>query len=29
MTFGLVNVVGSTVAKMCDFGLYTHSGIEV
>jgi len=29
MTFGLVNVVGSTVAKMCDFGLYTHSGIEI
>ncbi|MDQ7022972.1 MAG: glutamine--fructose-6-phosphate transaminase (isomerizing) [Candidatus Gracilibacteria bacterium] len=29
MTFGIVNVVGSTVAKMCDFGLYTHSGVEV
>ena len=29
LTFGLVNVVGSTVAKMCDYGLYTHSGIEV
>jgi len=29
LTFWLVNVVGSTVAKMCDFGLYTHSWIEV
>jgi len=29
LTFWLVNVVGSTVAKMCDFGLYTHSGIEI
>jgi len=29
MTFWLVNVVGSTVAKMCDFWLYTHSWIEV
>lgn len=29
ITFWIVNVVGSTVAKMCDFGLYTHSGVEV
>jgi len=29
ITFGIVNVVGSTVAKMCDFGFYTHSWIEV
>ena len=29
LTFGLVNVVGSTVAKMCDYWLYTHSGVEV
>lgn len=29
MTFGIVNVVGSTVAKMCDFWLYTHSWVEV
>ncbi|MCP4523158.1 MAG: glutamine--fructose-6-phosphate transaminase (isomerizing) [Candidatus Gracilibacteria bacterium] len=29
MTFGIVNVVGSTIARMCDMGLYTHSGIEV
>lgn len=27
--FGIVNVVGSTIARMCDMGLYTHSGIEV
>ena len=24
-----MNVVGSTIARMCDMGLYTHSGIEV
>ena len=29
LTFGLVNVVGSTVARMCDYGLYTHSGVEI
>ncbi len=29
LTFGLVNVVGSTVARMCDYGLYTHSGTEI
>ena len=29
MTFGIVNVVGSTIARMCDFGLYTHSGVEI
>lgn len=29
LTFGIVNVVGSTIARMCDMGLYTHSGIEV
>jgi glucosamine--fructose-6-phosphate aminotransferase (isomerizing) len=27
--FGIVNVVWSTIARMCDMGLYTHSGIEV
>lgn len=25
LTFGIVNVVGSTIARMCDMGLYTHS----
>lgn len=29
ITFGIVNVVGSTIARMCDMGLYTHSGVEV
>ena len=29
LTFGIVNVVGSTIARMCDMGLYTHSGMEV
>lgn len=29
MTFGIVNVVGSTIARMCDMGLYTHSWVEV
>ncbi|MDP2091148.1 MAG: glutamine--fructose-6-phosphate transaminase (isomerizing) [Candidatus Gracilibacteria bacterium] len=29
LTFGIVNVVGSTIARMCDMGLYTHSGIEI
>jgi len=29
ITFWIVNVVGSTVAKMCDFWLYTHSWVEV
>ncbi len=29
ITFGLVNVVGSTVARMCDYWLYTHSWIEI
>lgn len=29
LTFGIVNVVGSTIARMCDMGLYTHSGVEV
>ncbi len=29
LTFGIVNVVGSTIARACDMGLYTHSGIEV
>ena len=28
-TFWIVNVVWSTIARMCDMGLYTHSGIEV
>lgn len=29
LTFGIVNVVWSTIARMCDMGLYTHSGIEI
>ncbi len=29
LTFGIVNVVGSTIARMCEMGLYTHSGVEV
>ncbi len=29
LTFGIVNVVGSTIARMCDMWLYTHSGVEV
>jgi glucosamine--fructose-6-phosphate aminotransferase (isomerizing) len=24
-----VNVVGSTIARMTDMGLYTHAGVEV
>lgn len=29
LTFGIVNVVGSTIARMTDMWLYTHAGIEV
>jgi glucosamine--fructose-6-phosphate aminotransferase (isomerizing) len=29
ITFWIVNVVGSTIARMCDMWLYTHSGIEI
>jgi glucosamine--fructose-6-phosphate aminotransferase (isomerizing) len=29
LSFGVVNVVWSTIARMCDMGLYTHSGIEI
>lgn len=29
MTFGVVNVVGSTIARMADLGLYSHAGVEV
>lgn len=29
MTFGIVNVVGSTIARMADYGLYSHAGVEV
>lgn len=29
LTFGIVNVVGSTIARMCDLGLYSHAGVEV
>lgn len=29
LTFWVVNVVGSTIARMCDMWLYTHSWIEV
>ncbi|MCH8518480.1 glutamine--fructose-6-phosphate transaminase (isomerizing) [Candidatus Gracilibacteria bacterium] len=28
-TFGIVNVVGSTIARMSDAGLFSHAGIEV
>ncbi len=28
-TFGIVNVVGSTIARMADMGLYSHAGVEV
>ncbi|MDP5039157.1 MAG: glutamine--fructose-6-phosphate transaminase (isomerizing) [Candidatus Gracilibacteria bacterium] len=28
-TFGIVNVVGSSIARMCDNGLYTHCGVEI
>lgn len=29
LAFWIVNVVWSTIARMCDMGLYTHSGVEV
>ena len=29
MTFGIVNVVWSTIARMCDMWLYTHSWVEI
>jgi len=29
LTFWIVNVVGSTIARMCDMWLYTHSWIEI
>lgn len=29
LTFWIVNVVGSTIARMCNMWLYTHSGIEI
>ncbi len=29
MSFGVVNVVGSTIARMADFWLYSHAGVEV
>ncbi len=28
-TMGIVNVVGSTIAREVDFGIYTHAGIEI
>ncbi|MDD5770130.1 MAG: glutamine--fructose-6-phosphate transaminase (isomerizing) [Candidatus Gracilibacteria bacterium] len=28
-TFGIVNVVGSSIARLCDNGLYTHCGVEI
>lgn len=28
-TFGIVNVVGSSIARLCDNGLYTHCWVEV
>ena len=27
--FGVVNVVGSSIARMVDAGIYTHSGVEI
>lgn len=27
--FGIVNVVGSSIARLADAGIYTHSGVEV
>lgn len=29
LSFWVVNVVGSTIARMCDMWLYTHSGVEI
>lgn len=29
LTFGIVNVVGSTIARLTDMGLYCHAGVEV
>nr|MDD3720563.1 glutamine--fructose-6-phosphate transaminase (isomerizing) [Candidatus Gracilibacteria bacterium] len=29
LTFGIVNVVGSTIARMCDMGLFSHAGAEI
>jgi len=29
MTFAMVNVVGSTIARMADYGLYSHAWVEV
>jgi glutamine---fructose-6-phosphate transaminase (isomerizing) len=29
LTFGIVNVVGSTIARLPDMGLYSHAGVEV
>lgn len=29
LTFGIVNVVGSTIARMTDMWLYTHAGVEI
>lgn len=29
LTFGVVNVVGSTIARMADYGLYSHAWVEV
>lgn len=28
-TFAIVNVVGSTIARMADYGLYSHAGVEI
>jgi glutamine---fructose-6-phosphate transaminase (isomerizing) len=29
LTFGIVNVVGSTIARLTDMGLYSHAGVEI
>ena len=28
-TFSIVNVVGSSIARLCDAGLYTRAGVEI
>jgi glutamine---fructose-6-phosphate transaminase (isomerizing) len=29
LTFGIVNVVGSTIARLADMGLFSHAGVEI
>ncbi|HBB03536.1 TPA: hypothetical protein DCZ39_01340 [Patescibacteria group bacterium] len=28
-TFGIVNVVGSTISRLTDYGLFTRGGVEI